>query len=210
MLRFWLHSTALSALIFCALLGVIHTQPYDDGGLRASLFTPGCMPPCFLDIRPGATTREEALRLLQTHPWVAAISAQQGYPGLSWTWNGSQPAILRGVNSSNWLSFSSGVVSRIDLPTEASAATAALVFGAPSAWYYSLWAVNDTFNRGSALYFEQRAIYAHLEVASSNYCPLTVKAQWTLLTQISMPALTEHPGFQTTQRPFVILPGSCK
>jgi hypothetical protein len=32
--------------------------------------TPGCAPPCFLDIDPGETFYPDAVKLLQSHPWV--------------------------------------------------------------------------------------------------------------------------------------------
>ena len=206
MLRVWLQGAALSALVFCALLGVMRAAPYDDGGLQTALFSPACAPPCFLGIRPGVTTRAESLALLQAHPWVAEIDAKAGYSTLSWTWNGSQPAFLQDGR----LSIMDDVVARIDLLTGADAATTALVLGAPRVWYFTLWSINNTRSMMTTLYFEQRAVYDNLEVISANYCPLTVQSQWTLPTQISMPALPDHPGYGATRRPFPVLPESCR
>jgi hypothetical protein len=206
MLRVWIQGAALSALVFCALLGTMRAAPYDDGGLRAALFDPACAPPCFMDIHPGVTTREESLALLQAHPWVEEVDAKPGYTTVTWTWNGSQPAILE----SGRLSLDGDTVIRIVLLTNANAATTALVLGAPRIWYFSLWSINNPRSIVTSLYFEQRAVYDHLEVMSANYCPLTVQAQWTLPTQISMPALPDHPGYGATRRAFPILPESCR
>jgi hypothetical protein len=206
MLRFLLQGAALSALIFCAMMGAMRAQPLDDGGLRAALFSSGCAPPCFMGIRPTETTRDEALALLQAHPWVASIDAKTGYATVSWAWNGSQPAFLQGGQ----LALDKNVVIRINLLTDADAATAALVLGTPRMWYFTLWSINNTRSMVTSLYFEQRAVYDHLEIMSSNYCPLTVQSQWKLPTQISMPALPDHPGYGATRRPFPILPESCR
>ena len=67
----WYTSLRLFAaltLLFCAAIVVVRAQPFDDGGLRDQLLSPTCTVPCFLGIRPGVTTREEAILLLRAHP----------------------------------------------------------------------------------------------------------------------------------------------
>ncbi len=55
----------LSGLFLLPVL-LIRAQPYDDGGLRAFLTPPeDCPAPCFMGIRPGVTTTEEALEILK-------------------------------------------------------------------------------------------------------------------------------------------------
>src|SRR5262245_29374883 len=94
-------STLLLTVLFAACIGVIRAQPYDDADLRAFL-TPGddCRMPCFLGIRPGVTTLEEAAGILQAHEWVGDITIEN-YPHgdmpwgfVRWNWNGQQPAFL--------------------------------------------------------------------------------------------------------------------
>jgi hypothetical protein len=196
----------LCALTFTLVITAQRMILYDDGGLQAAFFSAECAPPCFMGIRPGTTTRGEALALLQKHPWVASVDTQVRYTTVSWAWNGSQPAFLQ----SGRLSLDKDVVVRIDLLTRANAATAAVVFGAPRVWYFSLWSINNTRSMVTSLYFEQRAVYDNLEVMSANYCPLTLQAQWMLPTQISMPALLDHPGYGSTRRPFPVIPASCR
>ena len=56
-------ASVLLGLLFAA-AAVIRAQPYDDSELRAFLTPPeGCPAPCFMGIRPGVTTREEALTI---------------------------------------------------------------------------------------------------------------------------------------------------
>lgn len=206
MLRPLLRVIGLCAAIFAVVMAGLRLLPYDDGGMRAALFSAACAPPCFMGIQPAITTRDQALRLLQAHPWVDSVDAKTGYATMSWTWNGSQPAFLQ----SGQLSLDKDVVMRINLLTNADAATTAVVLGAPRTWYFTLWSINNTRSMVTSLYFEQRAVYEYLEVTSANYCPLTRQTQWTLPTQISMPALTDHPGYGATRRPFPVLPESCR
>jgi hypothetical protein len=52
-------------LLFTAALAVIRAQPYDDHELRELLLPAGCPAPCFMGIRPGVTTVEEAVKILE-------------------------------------------------------------------------------------------------------------------------------------------------
>jgi hypothetical protein len=88
-----------SALAFCLLLaglvGLARAQPGNEAALRA-LFTPppGCPAPCWEGIQLGTTTKEEALTILDAHPWIGQIFAWDTQ--ISWHWSGQQPALLDG------------------------------------------------------------------------------------------------------------------
>ncbi len=61
----------LLSVVFLLPVLLIRAQPYDDSDLRAFLTPPeDCPAPCFMDIRPGMTTAEEAVSILDAHPWV--------------------------------------------------------------------------------------------------------------------------------------------
>ncbi|MBA3869058.1 MAG: hypothetical protein H0X30_07885 [Anaerolineae bacterium] len=64
MTRFYLRLTLLPLIIFTAVLLLIHARPYDDHELRELLLPEGCPAPCFMGIRPGVTTMDEALKSL--------------------------------------------------------------------------------------------------------------------------------------------------
>lgn len=91
MLRFYLRLVLIPLVLFSAALLLIHAQPYDDHELRELLLPDGCPAPCFMGIRPGVTTMDEAGHLLNENQWVDKITfANDTY--IAWTWNGKQPS----------------------------------------------------------------------------------------------------------------------
>jgi hypothetical protein len=104
MFRLLLRLALLLTLLVVLPIALIRAQPYDDSDLRAFLTPPeGCPAPCFTGIRPGVTTTEEAIAILEAHEWVASVGEDYVKTALSegkpvplepyihWTWSGSQP-----------------------------------------------------------------------------------------------------------------------
>src|SRR5215213_884779 len=93
LLRYIVLITTLCALA----IGVIHAQPNYDGDLRAFLLPPeGCATPCFMGIRPGVTTTQEAVERLQDSDWVSrifdsTITQGGGYGQIRWNWTAKRP-----------------------------------------------------------------------------------------------------------------------
>lgn len=81
--------TGMIAALCAGAVLLIRAQPYDDTALRTLLFPPDCSLPCFLGIRPGITTAEEAVAILSDHPWVRAV--HRPHQNITWEWNGMQP-----------------------------------------------------------------------------------------------------------------------
>ena len=69
-------------LLFSGVMIGLRAQPYEDGGLRQTLFPADCASPCFMGIRPGVTTHAEALDLLQANPWVTERRADLQRSGI--------------------------------------------------------------------------------------------------------------------------------
>jgi hypothetical protein len=87
----------LLTFLFTACIGFIHARPFDSP-LRA-VFADGCPMPCFMGIRPGVTTVDEAVALLSAHEWVGEIEISIGLNQLPntvlWTWSGRQPGFIQ-------------------------------------------------------------------------------------------------------------------
>jgi hypothetical protein len=92
-MRLLLKSTFALTLLFTTCIGLIRAQPYDDSDLRAFLTPPdGCPMPCFIGIRPGVTTADEAIALLQASERIAEMNVNL-HPdsgeitSVRWTWS---------------------------------------------------------------------------------------------------------------------------
>ena len=95
MTHHYLRLVLLPLVIFTAALLLVHTQPYDDHELRQLLLPEGCPAPCFMGIRPGVTTMDEAVKLLNDSPWIGeiykrVINSNSGF--ITWTWKDQKPS----------------------------------------------------------------------------------------------------------------------
>jgi hypothetical protein len=100
-----------SALLLPVLL--IRAQPYDDRALREFLTPPeGCPAPCFMGIRPGVTTAEEAEQLL-----AAQSIIRRGEVGNSIQFNFSRPHNLLDESSTIYLQLQDNRVLTLDIRT---------------------------------------------------------------------------------------------
>jgi hypothetical protein len=82
-MRLLFSSAILLTLLFAACIGIIRAQPYDNSDLSAFLTPPeGCPMPCFMGIRPGVTTVEEAIAILEAHEWIDTVSRYEITEGL--------------------------------------------------------------------------------------------------------------------------------
>jgi hypothetical protein len=78
-----------------ALVGVVYRPDSDNADLRQLLLpSPGCASACWNGIEIGVTTREEATRILEMSPWVAAVF--QTPLAVTWRWSGKQPPEING------------------------------------------------------------------------------------------------------------------
>lgn len=137
MTRFLLRSSlyALAAIGMAALLAL--TQLSDNPQLRG-LLTDSCLASCFMGVRPGVTTVEEAKTLLEAHPWVdrvIMIKNDEPYQ-MAWTWSDQAPDFLKSAPNTSELPydgeilFHKGIASNIGFSTDLTFGDVAL------AWHY--------------------------------------------------------------------------
>jgi hypothetical protein len=182
MIRFLLRLAASLILLFAACIGLIHSPPYDDNQLSTFLTPPdSCPMPCFMGIRPGVTTVEEAIIILEAHEWVSAVDVNfytDGSATISWAWNGRQSKYIDDDRDAYLGVSPSRVVTAMDIYTQ-------FTFGD-----FLLWRPPDQgglyCGAGAAVPFgpELRGIFAdyedQLEItavipspdSASSYCPV--------------------------------------
>jgi hypothetical protein len=81
------------ALALTLFSGFILAWRYDTTVLLATLPNqPDCPKPCWQHIRPGITSRNEAINLLAQNAWIGEITADDSQ--IQWTWSGQQSAII--------------------------------------------------------------------------------------------------------------------
>lgn len=120
-------------------VALVRAIPYEDVGLQAILTPPeGCESPCFMGIRPGVTTIDEAVAILRDHAWVDSVLVFQlpstrQIRAARWTWSGQQPSLINASDASapsfGSLESSRGVVTQIRVPTVLSAGDVMLLWG---------------------------------------------------------------------------------
>jgi hypothetical protein len=156
MSRFYLILTLIPTIVFTVVLLVIHAQPYDDHQLRALLLPDSCAAPCFMGIRPGITTVEQALALLRQNDGVQIIkvdptevngSASQ-ITRISWSWNTTSPQRSPFIDTrkSGVINVSDGKVYGIDIETSVQLGDYWLVENAPKAYNLRTIATSDAGN----------------------------------------------------------------
>jgi len=112
-------------LLFAGAIWLIRAQPYDDADLRAFLAPPdGCPAPCFMGIRPGVTTVEAAITILEAHEWVREVFITQANRSqifrVEWQWSSSASPVLeqeRIPRSGGRLIADNGIVQYMELLT---------------------------------------------------------------------------------------------
>src|SRR4051812_46421963 len=115
MSRFYLHLFVLPLALFSAMLLLIQAQPYDDHQLRDLLIPDGCPAPCFMGIRPGMTTMQEARNILEASGWTDHVvlnsginlTANDSFISVSWEWNDKRSPLLDATTPAYMLSFES-------------------------------------------------------------------------------------------------------
>ncbi|MEZ4672409.1 MAG: hypothetical protein R3E39_31275 [Anaerolineae bacterium] len=124
-------------LILCIPLIFIRTQPYDDHELRDLLLPPGCPAPCFMGIRPGVTTVDEAVKILEASGWVEDIQLNNLFYYVKW--NNNSPTWLAGnLCGGSSIRVTSNLVDVFALDTSLSVREVQLILGRSPFQYVSV------------------------------------------------------------------------
>jgi hypothetical protein len=170
----------LTALL-AACIGLIRAQPYDDDELTAFLHTKDCATPCFMGIRPGETNTQQAVALLERHPWVEKVTQHIWFGGpatslYSWSWSGQQPALID-ASVPGVFSTRNNIIDVLQVPTTISLG---------DFWLHDRPERGMIANEPGELSYT--AIYQNgaLEVQTVLFCPLRLTTFWQAPSHMQM------------------------
>jgi hypothetical protein len=160
------------ALAWAGVIGLIHAQPYQASSLNALLAPPqDCRMPCFLGIRPGITSFDHALELLQSHAWVADVRIDRAEPyRVTWRWSGAQPALFDGVAGGILYRDNYNMVTSIKLQTVVPYATVWFELGVPEMGYV----IPQRRGMLHGIYYSEPNVY----VINFTTCPAHLLTYW--------------------------------
>lgn len=169
MVRFWLKLTLLLSVLCLTPVLLIRAQPYDDGGLRAFLTPPeGCPAPCFMGIRPGGTSPEDALMLLRASGFVDAALHAWSHPDnparIDWTAPDKQHR-FQAIR----VDFNHNLAAGITVSTNFSIAEVRLSLGDPDFFHWTT-AMGVDPTPVHLIYIEQYSLY-NTWVHHAGICP---------------------------------------
>jgi hypothetical protein len=167
MTRLYLKLFLPVVLLFTAAILLIHLQPYDDTELRAFLTPPdGCPAPCFMGIRPGVTTADEAEQILKAHPWIKYVPPRPRDTTytIEFIWNGKQPRWID-RNVSTGIAISDGKVIRISLFLDIPLGEFRLIYGQPD------WSTLSQNLTNKAFYYSAAYWNSSVGILISDTCP---------------------------------------
>jgi hypothetical protein len=193
--------TFLLILVFAVCIGLIRAQPYDDSELRAFLTPPdGCPMPCFMGIRPGVTTADEALAILETHEWVGEIyTFNNGMTGeldyMNWDWTGKQSNLIQAATDTypniGSLRITDGTVTDINVPTLISLGDIWLLWESQMNFFTLVRGLDE--DDPTTLIYYNRFSSHHASIAISTACPY-FPTFWNSAVAITLGDLT-HDEF---------------
>ncbi len=192
MLNFYARLMLISLLIFTATLLLVHTQPYDDYELR-QLLPENCPAPCFMGIRPGVTTLEEARNILKASGWADHIvlnsglnlTASETFISLNWEWNDNRSPLLDATSPAFMLGFKQdmhAVVDEIYVSTLMPVGLMSLLLESPQR--YTFGTLFPKASLTAKILSRISILYDKVEASVNLVCPLKFSRLWTLRSSL--------------------------
>ena len=128
MMRLLFKFTVVISTVFAVVIVLIRTRPYDNRDLRTFFSMEDCHHPCWQNIRPGSTTVDEAISILEADLWVSNV--EQSTNRVLWSWSGEQPTLIN-ADAQGMLIVDGFRVVSVHVPLNASFGDLLLSFGQP-------------------------------------------------------------------------------
>lgn len=192
MVRLLLKSSLVATVVFALVIGVIGSRPYDSRDLRALLLSASCSQPCWQQIRPGVTTVNEALVLLNADLWVSRV--EQNGSEIHWFWSGRQPALIN-ASAPGVLLTSNERVLLVRVQLNAAFGDLQLAFGQPR------WTSAGKFSRAVRVQFTYPDNYWTLSMVLE--CPMGPDAFWRSQPEVTVNPLRRAGSIYTSHAQFL-------
>lgn len=191
--RFYLRLTLIPIALFTALLLIIHAQPYDDHELRELLFPEGCPAPCFMGIRPGVTTMEEARTRLEASGWTRDFHFASGinltgtdtFVSLTWQWNDNRSPLLDATSPAFIVGFeqsADALVDEIYVATTVPVGMIPILLQAPQR--YRFGTLFPPASVTARILARLSTLYDKVEASVNLVCPLKFGGIWNLKSNL--------------------------
>ncbi len=182
MSRMTLALASLLALLFSGVAAVVGGRRYEDVvALRRFIDqVEACEKPCFMGIRLGYTTADEAEKILRASDWVEDV--RRTTYTLTWTWSGREPAFIDGDASASMRLDGTGVVQEIRLDTLLITKAVWMAYGTPKAGFAQF-----QFDSGIVLSHFFTYSFPQITFGAINRvkCPSSIRNFWESPVQIS-------------------------
>ena len=192
LLRLIIKLALLVSVVCVTPIALIRAQPYDDSELRAFLTPPeGCPAPCFMGIRPGVTTTEEAIAILEGHEWVQEIKVATDKSLIWIEWNALTPLSIDQLHPYPYSSYVYNldkVVRVVNIKTPYPVGAIYLLDGQPQA--------TDSFVTMDGIVVSAYYFDSSIKVNSYFFgCPVTQVEFWNSEMYLIFSDLTGATGF---------------
>ena len=192
MLNFYARLMLIPLVIFTAALLLVHTQPYDDHELR-QLLPESCPAPCFMGIRPGVTTLEEARNILKASGWADHIvlnsglnlTASETFISLNWEWNDHRSPLLDATSPAFMLGFKQdihAVVDEIYVSTRIPVGLMNTILQSPNRYRFGTLLPKASLT--AQIVSSISIFYDKVEASVNLVCPLKISRLWMLRTNL--------------------------
>ncbi len=167
-------STFALVIMFVAFISLIRVRPYNDTDFRSFfLSSEDCRKPCWQGIRPGITTIDEAVMILESAAWAQDVTVDKR--SISWAWRGNHiPSI--DIQTSGIMYISNNRVAAIIVPLNVAFGDFQLLFGQPR------WRSAGKFNHNVSVQFTYPQEYLTLSVRLE--CPMNIASFWNAQPEI--------------------------
>lgn len=161
--------------------------------------------PCWQGIRPGVTTLDGAVALLQTNRWVerVVVDTDSPFTFIYLDWNERAPDFIRNASDRlpMYMWVRRGIIQLIVIPTLIPYGEVWSLLGEPSSGVFAVSGYRDTLTLGSRPNTRHSAVYygGHVIVDTRVFCPVNPALFWnapamiTYNSDLTEPLIADKP-----------------